>query len=456
MPSQLLAEEASFDRAPSESSVAVRDAVDAIVRRQMALNTIPGAAVAIVDHGRIVKIGTYGIANLEWSAPVGRDTRFQLASVTKMFTGVLLMRLVERGKVGLDDPLTRWFPDAPHSWATISVRQLANHSSGLAEQWGASRQATVEEIIAKAMQTPLAYVPGTEARYGFTDFTVLRAILEKAGGNQLPQLLTEELFAPLGMGSTGFAMATDDGSVRIGEVLPRRASVYGLRDSRLTTSDFFFAPQGYGAGGLYTSIEDLANFFVAMDAGRVLRPESIRELEAPGELAKGKKSSFGLGWVVGTYRGVQTAGHSGGPALADIVRIEGRQLTVIALTNQQLLHPLLAEAILDTYLPAPPRVPAISDGRPAVAANLRLAMTKAAAGEDPVLAFAPSGKEAAASLFSPFTRAMLRGVGPLRGIELVEVLADGRRRYRLEFAYKTMVWICAAEADGRLSALRPD
>lgn len=456
MSAPLQAQELSFDRSPVVTSVAKPDRVDAILQRQMALNTIPGAAVAIVDHGRIVKIATYGMANLEWGAPVGGDTRFQLASVTKMFTGVLLMRLVEQGKVGLDDPLTRWFPEAPPTWAGISVRQLANHSSGLAEQWGAARDATVEGIVAKAISTPLAYATGAEARYGFTDFTVLRAILEKAGGKQLPQLMAEQLFVPLGMTSTGFAMATDDGSVRTGDVLPHRASIYGLRDDHLTTSDFFFAPQGYGAGGLYASIEDLARFFAAMDGGRVLRPESVRILESPGVLAGGKKSSFGLGWVAGTYRGVPTAGHSGGPALADIVRIEARQLTVIVLTNQQLLHPLLAEAILDIYLPAPPRSPAISDRRPAVAANLRIAMTRAAAGQDPDAAFAPAGKEAAASLFSPFTRAMLRGVGPLRSVELVEVLADGRRRYRLEFAYKTMVWVCAADSDARLTNLRPD
>lgn len=214
VPAPLQARDAFSDRTPADASIAGEDRVDAILHRQMALNTIPGAAVAIVDHGRIVKIATYGMANLEWDAPVGPDTRFQLASVTKMFTGVLLMRLVEQGKVGLDDPLTRWFPEAPPTWAGISVRQLANHSSGLAEQWGAARDATVDQIVAKAISTPLAYAPGSEARYGFTDFTVLRAILEKAGGKPLPQLLTEELFAPLGMTSTGFAMATDDGSPR--------------------------------------------------------------------------------------------------------------------------------------------------------------------------------------------------------------------------------------------------
>jgi len=432
------------------------DPVDTIVRRQMQRNTIPGAAVAIVERGRIVKIATYGTANLEWGAPVGRDTRFQLASTTKMFTGVLLMRLVEQGKLKLDDPLTRWFPDAPQSWTGIKVRQLADHSSGLAEQWGAARDATVEGVVAKAMATPFAYAPGTEARYGFTDFTVLRAILEKAGGKPLPQLLRDELFAPLDMHDTGFAMATDDGTVRIGEVLPHRASVYGLRDGRLSTSDFFFAPQGYGAGGLYASIQDLARFFAALDAGRVLRPESLAAIETPAVLSTGKQAPFGLGWIVRPYRGATLAGHSGGPALADIARIEARQLTVIVLTNQQLLHPLMAEAILDTYLPAPPRAPAIADDRPAIAANIRTAVTRAAAGQDPALAFAPAGKDAAGSLFSPFTRAMLVGVGPLRAVDLLEVRAGGDRRYRLDFADKTMVWSAAADAAGLLTAFRPE
>lgn len=285
---------------------------------------------------------------------------------------------------------------------------------------------------------------------------MLRAILEKAGGKPLPQLLQDELFAPLGMKATGFAMATDDGTVRVGAVLPHRASVYGLRDGRLSTSDFFFAPQGYGAGGLHSSIDDLARFFAAMDAGRVLRAENVRALETPAELPEGKQAPFGLGWIVRPYRGATIAGHSGGPALADIARIEARQLTGIVLTNQQLLHPLLAEAILDTYLPEPARAPAIADDVPAIVANIRTAVTRAAAGEEPAMALAPAGKEVAASLSSPFTRAMLRGVGALRSIDLLEVRSTGERRYRLDFAHKTMVWIASADAGARLTGFHPE
>ncbi|RYD44367.1 MAG: class A beta-lactamase-related serine hydrolase [Sphingomonadales bacterium] len=91
------------------------DQIDSIVLRQMELNRIPGVAVAVVERGRIVKLAAYGTANLEWDAPVGIDTRFQLASATKMFTGVLLMRLVEQDKLSLDDPVTRWLRTLPQA-----------------------------------------------------------------------------------------------------------------------------------------------------------------------------------------------------------------------------------------------------------------------------------------------------------------------------------------------------
>ena len=433
------------------------DQIDLIVRRQMELNQIPGVAIAVVERGHLVKVAAYGTANLEWNTPVGLDTRFQLASATKMLTGILLMRLVEQKKLGLDDQLTRWLPDAPANWSTIRVRQLADHTSGIAEQHGASRDTTLDKIIATAMSDPLAYIPGTEARYGFTDFAVLRAIIEKAGGDSLPKLMQSELFEPLDLRQTGFANTSDDGTVRIGDILPHRVQIYGLNGDRLTVSDFFFAPQGYGAGGLYSSIGDLAKLFTALDEGRLLKPESVRAIETPAMLSNGKRGAFGLGWIARTYRGTEIAGHSGGPALADIWRAEDRKLTVIALTNQQVQYPLLAEAILDTILPSLAPEPSITDDRPDIAAHIRDGVVKAAEGDDSAtVAFAPSGEKAAASLISPFARAMLRGMGPLRKVELLQIRPDGERRYRLVFAHKAMVWLASAEADGRLSRFRPE
>jgi CubicO group peptidase (beta-lactamase class C family) len=434
---------------------AAADPVDDIVGSQMAISHIPGAAVAIVDRGRVVKIASYGMANLEWSAPVGPDTRFQLASATKIFTGVLLMKLVEEGKLSLDDPLTRWFPEAPAAWSEIRVRQLANHTSGLADQLEGTGLDTVEGTVAAAMKAPLAYTPGTEARYGLTDFTVLRAIMEKVSGRTLPELLRQEITGPLGLTNTGFAMANEYGPVRVADIIPKRASVYGWRDGQLSTSDFFFAPQGYGAGGLYSSVSDLARFFASLDAGRVLKRDSITELETPAKLPGGKTSGFGVGWVARKHRGVPVVGHSGGPALSDILRVEDRQLTVIALTNQQVFFPLIAEQIADTMLPAQPPEPAVADDQPALTANVRRAFVSAGKGAVDSQAFAVEGKRASAALADPFNRAMIEGMGPLREVTFLGS-SGGERRLRAAFSRKDMVWLATGDAQGRIVRLHPE
>ncbi|HEX6375716.1 MAG TPA: serine hydrolase domain-containing protein [Allosphingosinicella sp.] len=427
------------------------DGIDDVVREQMAVSHIPGVAVAVVERGKTVKLRGYGEAMLEWPSPVDADTRFQLASATKLFTGVLLMRLVERKALSLDDPIAAFFDKAPADWQRITVRQLANHSSGLPDDLGTPGPKTVEAIVAAAMARPLAYRPGTEARYGFTDFVVLRAILEKVSGKPLPVLLRDEIAVPLGLRSTGFAMEKDDGMVRTGEVLPRRASIYGWR-GRQTTDDFFFAPEGYGAGGLYSSAADLARFFDALDEGRLLKPQSVGILQTAGELAGGRKSGFGIGWTVRDYRGVPVAGHSGGPALSDILRVDSRGLTIIVLTNQRIFYPLLAERIADLYLPEP-ALPAIADKRPRLTAALAALFADAAAGRsDP--SRGPSGADPAAPLLSDFGQALLTGVGPVERVELVAE-QDGERTYRVVFERKTMMWKVAADGEDRIVALRP-
>ena len=427
------------------------DPIDAIVGDYMTAGQIPGAAVAVIDRGKLVKLAGYGTANVEWAACAGADTRFQLASATKIFTGVVLMRLVERGKIGLDDPLTRWFPDAPQSWGDIRVRQLANHSSGLPDDLGPAPRKSVADIVAAAKTRPLAYPPGSEARYGFTDFVVLRAALEKASGKTLPELIREEITAPLGMADTGFALAVDDGMERSGEVLPHAAATYGLRDGRLVTSDFFFGPEGYGAGGLYSSIRDLATLFAALDEGRLLRPASLAALETPAALPNGKISGFGVGWTVRRYHGVPVVGHSGGPALADILRVEDRKLTIVALTNQRTFYPLLAEAIVDRFVPAPAAEPAIVDRRPALTDRVRAALN----GTRDASLFAASAQDIAGQFSSPFVTALFAGVGPVKELRLVGEGA-GERRYRVRFARKEMGWIVSGAEDDRIGAIRPE
>src|SRR5512140_2046576 len=107
------------------------DAVDGVVAQEMQTQRLPGAAVAVVQRGRVLKAAGYGSANLEHEVPVRRSTLFQSGSLAKQFTAVALMLQVEDGKLALDDPITRFFPEAPPSWKPITVRHLLTHTSGI-------------------------------------------------------------------------------------------------------------------------------------------------------------------------------------------------------------------------------------------------------------------------------------------------------------------------------------
>ena len=107
--------------------------VDGYVRGEMQRERIPGLALGVYRDGKIVKAEGYGVANLEWDVPVKADTIFQSGSVGKQFAATAVMMLVEEGKVGLDDPVQKYFPDAPESWKDIKIRNLLSHTSGLGE-----------------------------------------------------------------------------------------------------------------------------------------------------------------------------------------------------------------------------------------------------------------------------------------------------------------------------------
>jgi len=441
------------------AATAHADAIDERIVRSLARGHVPGAAVAVVEDGRISKIGVYGKANLEWNVDVDEDTSFQLASATKIFTGIALMRLVEQGRLSLDDPLTRFYPAAPAAWERIRVRQLANHTSGLSDDLGQPRPQTVAAIVAAAQATPLAYEPGSRSRYGFTDFVVLRAVLEQVSGKPLPDLFRDEIFRPLGLTNPRFANARNEGpSIRSADVVPHRASIHAWKNGQQRVSDFLYGEQGYGAGGLYASIRDLAEVFVAIDRGRLLKPESWKALQTPPTLPDGKRGGFGVGWTARTYHGMPVVGHSGGPALADILRVDARKLTIVVLTNQQRYYPLLAETVADLYLPPGKAAKALRDRNPALTEAMRNVLADAARGKVEPARFDGADAAATTGFLGDFGAALLEALGPIRHVDLVAETREGdriRRTYRIGFEERSMHWRLVARPDSRIEALHP-
>jgi CubicO group peptidase (beta-lactamase class C family) len=334
--------------------------VVAYLHGRMQTNRIPAVGLALVRSGEIIAVRGLGTANLEWELPATGDTAFQLASATKPLTGTLLMMAVERGELRLDAPLKAYLPHAPPSWDAITVRHLATHTSGIADDPAELTQTHVPgqdgtpgvlksagTVAEAAMHRALAYEPGTDVRYALTDFVVLTVILETVTGMPFQALLRARLLDPLGMTSTHYDNGIDESGVREADIVPRRAATYRSRGEELRDFRFFYPTWGYAAGGLLSSVSDLARWLAALDGGELLTTESMKEMWSPQTLIDGSPGLFSPGWVVYTHRGRQVFGHSGGPALGDIMHFPEEDLSVVVLCNQQNVMPDLAPGVAD-------------------------------------------------------------------------------------------------------------
>jgi CubicO group peptidase (beta-lactamase class C family) len=327
---------------------------DNLTKRLMLQAHIPGAAVAIVRNGKVVSIHSYGMANLEYSTPVTAETPFQIASATKIYTSVLLMRMVEQKKLDLDAPVTRYLHDAPTSWAAITLRNLATHTSGLKGESIPPGTVATEDALKVAYKAKSIRKPGEDDDYAsFDDYTVLQALLERVSGKSFPQLMHDELFATAGMTCSMFDKAEDRGPQRVAENVPGRAEYYRWIGNLNQRRWFLYTQYAYASGGVYSCAQDMAHLLALLDSGQILSHKSLQESQAAFTLLNGEKGGFGIGWTAGTYRGHRWAGHSGGPAFSDVMYFPDDHFGIVVLTNQQNLYPQIASLIADEFIKAP-------------------------------------------------------------------------------------------------------
>lgn len=321
--------------------------ITSYIRTQMAQEHIPALAVAIVDRGRIVTETAYGTANLEWGEKATVHTPFQLASATKIITATALMALVQEHRISLDDTLGTYFPDAPQPLKAITVRELSAHLSGIPMTPLNVSAATFSDAVKAAESLNLQWEPGTKTGYVSDDYIILRALMEKAAGEPYSLLVHHLVLDPLGMRDSAFDDTSDDGVIQIGSPVPRRVDNYKWDGTNQLL--FHGVYKWASAAGAFCSIDDLAKWALSLDTHRVLSEASIATMSTPVALSDGRPGPFGIGVVVAKKNGELTFGHSGGPALADILHYPGRDLTVIVLQNQIDVMPHLAQDIAALY-----------------------------------------------------------------------------------------------------------
>jgi CubicO group peptidase (beta-lactamase class C family) len=436
--------------------MAQADKVDDYIQAQMRINHVPGAAVAVVRQGKVVKLKAYGSANLEWSQPTGIDTAFQLASSTKPFTGMLMMRLAEQGKLDLDASITRYLPAAPASWQAVTVRHLANHSSGIPDRVEVNAETSMDDYIEAAAKLPLTHAPGASSEYGISSYVVLRKVIENASGKPFVQALKTEVAMPLGLRSTAFEEAVGHGERRSINVLPRRASVYEWKGDRLVNFTFAFGERGYSAGGLYTSVADVAKVFAALDGQSFLKDESKQAMWH----GDGKAASFGIGWALRKVNGRNTVGHSGGPALSDLLYFPEERLGIAVLTNGQSLYPYLAQGVSELFYPPPAvKLPqGIADSKPELSAQLRKVLEDCFAGRVNEASFTASAQREFIPQLKMFLLPFFKSLTPTDEFVLtLERTDDGktRREYAARHGSKAVTWQFDVDNESKLLGFGP-
>jgi serine-type D-Ala-D-Ala carboxypeptidase len=324
--------------------------VDSFINSEMKNLSIPGMAVAVVKNGKIIKMSTYGMANLEWSEKVTEHTNFQIASCTKLLTSTLLLKAIFNEKLKLNDFIEKYVDTIPAAWKGLQIKHLISHSSGLREFKGDPYTPTAAVVTALKDST-LEYIPGKGQHYAQADFMLMGYILEKIYGKPFTKLLHDEMAVPLKMNDGGYDMEQKTGSFLRTNLLKEKVTTYYDLNGQIQAYKFIYPQFNYTAGGYFASINDLANWAIGLDK-ETLFTKSFSEEYIYGKDSIGLKLSTytKAGWILENENGIQYAGHSGGPGLADILRFPKEGYTFIVLTNDGEMLPYFARAIASFYI----------------------------------------------------------------------------------------------------------
>jgi CubicO group peptidase (beta-lactamase class C family) len=295
----------------------------------------PGAAVIAVRDGRTVLRKAYGMADLELGVPLRPDMVFRIGSMTKQFTAVAILMLVEEGKVSVSDAITKFLPDYPTGGRTITVEHLLTHTSGIKSYTDMDdflanmrKDYTVKELIDHFKSQPMEFEPGERYLYDNSGYFLLGAIVEKASGMGYEAFLKTRIFDVVGMPDTSLESTS--------RITPRRAHGYARNGETWVNAEFLSMTQPYSAGALVSTVDDLARWDAALYTGKLLRPQTLQPAFTPHRLKDGKPIDYGYGWQPGTWEGFTVIQHAGGinGFVSMGVRVPERKVYVAVLSNR--------------------------------------------------------------------------------------------------------------------------
>jgi CubicO group peptidase (beta-lactamase class C family) len=295
---------------PDRATIVAR--VDSLVGDYMAARKAPAVSVAVLRGSDTLVMKGYGFADETAHRRASASTVYRIGSITKQFTSSEIMRLVEQGKISLDDDLSKYLPDFPLQGRKVTIRQLLNHTSGIhsytsdttwVKTWG--RDLTPKQIVDFVAKTPFDFEPGAGYRYNNTGYVLLGMVLEKVSGQPYATLLQRDVFTPLGLRQTSYCPSRPADTTH--------AAGYAVQNGNVQPAAYLSMTHPFSAGALCSTVRDLVKWQRALAGGRVVSATSLARMTTPDTLGfTGQRLTYGYGLVPGQLQGKRSVGHGGG------------------------------------------------------------------------------------------------------------------------------------------------
>ncbi len=301
--------------------------VDQMASERVAELGIPGYALVVIANGQVVFQKCYGFADLQSRRPVDGDTVFGLASMTKTFTAITLLSLVEKGLINLDDPLAKYLPDLTPPYENLTIRQLASMTAGVPTVL--SKEVRWKDQLPILVNTPLQSQPGAEFHYSNFSYRLLGSVIARVTGRDYLDVVRETILGPLNMSSTATTFLLRDTG--------RVAQGYGDGSGELRAIEYKNPAVAYSAGMLASTQNDMIKYVLGMLNQAILPPNQYQTLwTIRPPLSTGQPSPWAFGWSSNTSQMNQLKlAMNGGTAgvASTVMLLPQSKSAVIALSN---------------------------------------------------------------------------------------------------------------------------
>jgi D-alanyl-D-alanine carboxypeptidase len=341
------------------SGTTLNIALDRLLSSIYPLNE-PGAAIRVDRDGKTILRKGYGIADLKQNVPITPTTAFHVGSVTKQFTAVAILKLVEQGRLSLSDPVARFIPTIS---GTFTIEQLLTHTSGLRSfsqasgftYWSRLRIAPTQ-ILSVIQAEPRSFPPGLGWEYSDSGYFILGLVIERVSGKSYSRFIEDMILSPLGMKNT----RVDDSA----HAIRGMSAGYVINAGTYERAPYINMSVPYSAGAITSTVDDLAIWDRALYGERLIGRALLAKAFSPYLLPNGESTYYGYGWAINNFRGEALIEHGGriNGFECHIIRVPARRIFIAVLSNvlgRELSPDDVATKILMLMLTGAPQPPTV-------------------------------------------------------------------------------------------------